>query len=172
VGPPLLASVVLRIKLMSSVQITRENELLMRKVANDVMAKLKAKHPDDDVAAMVESALAHCALLDELNFDQYVVSLKDSHPRKVIEGNMRFAALRPEVPLHLGVTEAGIPPEGIIKTRVAFEQLLSRGIGDTIRVSLTLPNRANTKRRWSARGSWTTSRPAASARSPCSTTTS
>ena len=69
-----------------------------------------------------------------------MVSLKDSHPRKVIEGNTRFAALRPEVPLHLGVTEAGIPPEGIIKTRVAFEQLLSRGIGDTIRVSLTLPN--------------------------------
>jgi (E)-4-hydroxy-3-methylbut-2-enyl-diphosphate synthase len=44
------------------------------------------------------------------------------------------------VPLHLGVTEAGIPPEGVIKTRVAFEQLLSRGIGDTLRVSLTLPN--------------------------------
>ena len=45
-----------------------------------------------------------------------------------------------DAPLHLGVTEAGIPPEGIIKTRVAFEQLLSRGIGDTVRVSLTLPN--------------------------------
>jgi (E)-4-hydroxy-3-methylbut-2-enyl-diphosphate synthase len=44
------------------------------------------------------------------------------------------------VPLHLGVTEAGMPPEGVIKTRVAFEQLISRGIGDTIRVSLTLPN--------------------------------
>ena len=44
------------------------------------------------------------------------------------------------MPLHLGVTEAGLPPEGIIKTRVAFEQLISRGIGDTIRVSLTVPN--------------------------------
>ena len=44
------------------------------------------------------------------------------------------------MPLHLGVTEAGLPPEGIIKTRIAFEQLLSRGIGDTIRVSLTVPN--------------------------------
>jgi (E)-4-hydroxy-3-methylbut-2-enyl-diphosphate synthase len=43
------------------------------------------------------------------------------------------------VPLHLGVTEAGMPPEGIIKTRIAFEQLLSRGIGDTLRVSLTVP---------------------------------
>jgi (E)-4-hydroxy-3-methylbut-2-enyl-diphosphate synthase len=44
------------------------------------------------------------------------------------------------VPLHLGVTEAGLPPDGIIKTRIAFEQLISRGIGDTIRVSLTVPN--------------------------------
>jgi (E)-4-hydroxy-3-methylbut-2-enyl-diphosphate synthase len=44
------------------------------------------------------------------------------------------------VPLHLGVTEAGMPPDGIIKTRIAFEQLIGRGIGDTVRVSLTLPN--------------------------------
>jgi len=43
------------------------------------------------------------------------------------------------VPLHLGVTEAGLPPDGIIKTRIAFEQLLARGIGDTLRVSLTVP---------------------------------
>ncbi len=101
---------------------------------------MKARHPEDDVQAMVESALDHCRLMDDLGFDRYVVSLKDSHPRKVIEANQRFADARPEVPLHLGVTEAGMPPEGIIKTRVAFEQLLSRGIGDTIRVSLTLPN--------------------------------
>ncbi|HVR69260.1 MAG TPA: (E)-4-hydroxy-3-methylbut-2-enyl-diphosphate synthase [Vicinamibacteria bacterium] len=100
----------------------------------------KARFSGDDVAAMVESALQHCGYLDELGFDGYVVSLKDSHPRKVIDANTRFAARRPDVPLHLGVTEAGIPPEGVIKTRVAFEQLLSRGVGDTIRVSLTLPN--------------------------------
>jgi (E)-4-hydroxy-3-methylbut-2-enyl-diphosphate synthase len=102
--------------------------------------EIKARHPEDDVAAMVESALQHCALLDDLGFDRYVVSLKDSHPRKVIEANLRFAAARPDVPVHLGVTEAGLPPDGIIKTRVAFEQLLSRGVGDTLRVSLTLPN--------------------------------
>ena len=59
---------------------------------------------------------------------------------KVIEVNRRFAEQRPDVPLHLGVTEAGLPPDGIIKTRIAFEQLISRGIGDTIRVSLTVPN--------------------------------
>jgi (E)-4-hydroxy-3-methylbut-2-enyl-diphosphate synthase len=44
------------------------------------------------------------------------------------------------VPLHLGVTEAGMPPDGVIKSRLAFEPLLAGGIGDTIRVSLTLPN--------------------------------
>ncbi len=94
----------------------------------------------DSVAEMVASALEHCALLDELGFLRYCVSLKDSDPMKVIDANRRFAAERPDVPLHLGVTEAGLPPDGIVKTRVAFEQLISRGIGDTIRVSLTLPN--------------------------------
>ncbi len=91
------------------------------------------------VTAMVESALEHCRYLDDLGFERYVVSLKDSDPRKVIEGNRRFAAARPDVPLHLGVTEAGMLPDGVIKTRIAFEQLLSQGIGDTLRVSLTLP---------------------------------
>ena len=93
----------------------------------------------DGVTAMVESALEHCRILDDLGFDRYVVSLKDSDPRKVIAGNTRFAEARPDVPLHLGVTEAGMLPDGAIKTRIAFEQLLSRGIGDTLRVSLTLP---------------------------------
>lgn len=91
------------------------------------------------VSAMVESALEHCRYLDDLGFTRYVVSMKDSDPRKVIAGNERFAAVRPDVPLHLGVTEAGMLPDGAIKTRIAFEQLLSRGIGDTLRVSLTLP---------------------------------
>ncbi len=96
--------------------------------------------PGDSLGPMLESALDHAALLDQLGFERYVVSLKDSDPAKVIEVNRRFAAARPEVPLHLGVTEAGLPPDGIIKTRIAFEQLLSQGIGDTIRVSLTVPN--------------------------------
>lgn len=102
-------------------------------------AKLDKYPKDDSITPMVESALEHCAMLDDLGFDQYVVSLKDSDPNKVIDANIRFAEERPDVPLHLGVTEAGMPPDGIIKTRVAFEQLLTRGIGDTLRVSLTLP---------------------------------
>lgn len=94
---------------------------------------------NDSITPMLESALEHCDMLDDLGFDQYVVSLKDSDPNKVIDTNIRFAEARPDVPLHLGVTEAGMPPDGIIKTRIAFEQLLTRGIGDTLRVSLTLP---------------------------------
>ena len=93
----------------------------------------------DPLRAMLESALEHCDLLDRLGFTRYCVSLKDSDPARVVEVNRRFAAERPDVPLHLGVTEAGMPPEGIFKTRSAFEQLLGQGIGDTIRVSLTVP---------------------------------
>lgn len=95
---------------------------------------------EDSISPMIESALEHCELLESLGFTRFVVSLKDSDPDKVVEVNSRFAALRPDVPLHLGVTEAGLPPDGVIKTRIAFEQLLSKGIGDTIRVSLTVPN--------------------------------
>ena len=100
----------------------------------------KEKYKEDQIEGMVRCAVDHCKILDDLNFINYCVSLKDSDFDKVIDANRRFAKERPDVPLHLGVTEAGLPPEGIIKTRVAFEQLISAGIGDTIRVSLTLPN--------------------------------
>ena len=96
--------------------------------------------PEDSISPMLASALEHCELLDSLGFTRYCVSLKDSDPKKVVEVNRRFAEQRPDVPLHLGVTEAGMPPDGVIKSRIAFEQLLSRGIGDTLRVSLTVPN--------------------------------
>ena len=102
--------------------------------------KKQAFAHDDSIGPMLASAWEHCELLDSIDFTRYCVSLKDSDPTKVIEVNRRFAERRPDVPLHLGVTEAGIPPDGIIKTRIAFEQLISRGIGDTIRVSLTVPN--------------------------------
>ncbi len=101
--------------------------------------KLSQFAPDDSISPMIASATEHCEILDNINFTRYCVSLKDSDPNKVIEANKRFAAQRPDVPLHLGVTEAGMPPDGVIKTRIAFEQLISNGIGDTVRVSLTLP---------------------------------
>jgi (E)-4-hydroxy-3-methylbut-2-enyl-diphosphate synthase len=102
--------------------------------------KKDAFDPSDSISPMLASAWEHCEFLDSIPFTRYCVSLKDSDPRKVIDINRRFAERRPDVPLHLGVTEAGLPPDGVIKTRIAFEQLVSRGIGDTIRVSLTVPN--------------------------------
>ncbi len=125
------------------VAVAREHDCAVRVGVNcgsvDPDKKSKYAH-DDSISSMIESAQEHCEFLDSLGYDRYCVSLKDSDPAKVVEVNKRFSELRPDVPLHLGVTEAGLPPDGIIKTRIAFEQLIGRGIGDTIRVSLTVPN--------------------------------
>ena len=132
----------IREKVRFIVEAARENECALRIGVNcgSVDPDYKEKYKDDSTEAMVRCAVDHCQMLDEMKFENYCVSLKDSDSDKVIDANRRFAAERPDVPLHLGVTEAGLPPEGIIKTRIAFEQLISAGIGDTIRVSLTLPN--------------------------------
>jgi (E)-4-hydroxy-3-methylbut-2-enyl-diphosphate synthase len=105
-----------------------------------VAPEYEARFPGDSIGAIVACAVDHCAMLDDFGFHNFVVSIKDSDPANVIEANERFAAQRPDVPIHLGVTEAGLLPGGEIKTRIAFEQLIAKGIGDTIRVSLTLPN--------------------------------
>ena len=120
--------------------------------------------PEDVLSPMLESALDHCQWLDSLGFTRYCVSLKDSDPQNVVAVNRRFAEQRPDVPLHLGVTEAGMPPDGMIKTRIAFEQLISRGIGDTVRVSLTVPNARKPEEIRRLGKSWQTSPPAESVR--------
>ena len=132
----------IREKVQFIVEAARENQCALRIGVNcgSVDPDYKEKYKNDSTEAMVRCAVDHCQMLDDMQFENYCVSLKDSDSDKVIDANRRFAAERPDVPLHLGVTEAGLPPEGIIKTRIAFEQLLSAGIGDTIRVSLTLPN--------------------------------
>lgn len=125
------------------VHVAQDNDCAMRVGVNcgSVDPAVKDKYsPDDSITPMLESALAHCDELECLGFERFCVSLKDSDPAKVIEVNQRFAEARPEIPLHLGVTEAGLPPDGVIKTRIAFEQLIGKGIGDTVRVSLTVPN--------------------------------
>lgn len=125
-----------------------ESDCAMRIGVNcgSVDPEKRSKHlPGDSVGPMLESALEHAELLDDLGFARFCVSLKDSDPGRVIEANRRFAAERPDVPLHLGVTEAGMPPEGIWKTRLALDELLAEGIGDTIRVSLTVPNERKTE---------------------------
>jgi (E)-4-hydroxy-3-methylbut-2-enyl-diphosphate synthase len=94
---------------------------------------------ESDMDAALSSARQHIAYMDELGFTNFVVSLKSSDPNEVIDINKKFATEFPHIPLHLGVTEAGMLPMGEIKARVAFENLLSQGIGDTIRASLTLP---------------------------------
>jgi (E)-4-hydroxy-3-methylbut-2-enyl-diphosphate synthase len=124
------------------VDVARDNNVAIRIGVNcgSVAPAFLAQYPDDQLKAIVESTAYHCDLMDEYGFNRFVVSLKDSDPAKVVEANRGFAQRRPDVPIHLGVTEAGLPPDGIIKTRLAFEKLLAQGIGETIRVSLTLPN--------------------------------
>ncbi|HEX7705989.1 MAG TPA: (E)-4-hydroxy-3-methylbut-2-enyl-diphosphate synthase [Thermoanaerobaculia bacterium] len=129
-------------KLRYLVSVARDHGCAMRIGVNagSVDPDKAAKYAKEDaITPIVESAIEHCVMLDDIGFDQYCVSIKDSDPNHVIDANLLFAEKRPDVPLHLGVTEAGMPPDGIIKTRIAFEQLITRGIGDTIRVSLTLP---------------------------------
>ncbi len=124
------------------VDIARDHDVAIRIGVNcgSVAPAFLQQYPDSQMEALIQSTLYHCQLMEDLGFARFVVSLKDSDPTKVIAANTRFAQARPDVPLHLGVTEAGLPPDGIIKSRLAFEKLLANGIGDTIRVSLTLPN--------------------------------
>lgn len=130
-----------REKVAYLVGVAREHGLAIRIGVNagSVAPEYRSRYGSEGVEAIVRSAADHCAMVDELGFTDYLVSIKDSDPRLVIEANVAFAEERPDVPLHLGVTEAGMPPDGVIKTRIAFEQLLARGLGDTLRVSLTVP---------------------------------
>jgi len=93
----------------------------------------------------IHSALQHAEFIDSLGFDQFCVSIKSSDPEAVLFANRQFAEKRPDVPIHLGLTEAGLPPMGIEKSRAALEPLLAEGIGDTLRVSLTVPNDRKTE---------------------------
>lgn len=87
---------------------------------------------------MVESACRHVELLESEGFTDIIVSLKSSDVAMTVEANVLFAS-RCDHPLHIGVTEAGTPLSGAIRSAVGLGILLSRGIGDTIRVSLSGP---------------------------------
>lgn len=86
--------------------------------------------------AMVESALHHIKILEKLNFHDIVVSLKASDVPRTIEA-YEMLSKKVDYPLHLGVTEAGTPKSGTVKSAIALGVLLNDGIGDTLRVSLT-----------------------------------
>lgn len=86
--------------------------------------------------AMVESGLRHCEFLESVGFRDIVVSVKATNLEHMIE-NYRLFARQSDYPLHLGVTEAGLPGYGTIKSAIGIGTLLREGIGDTVRVSLT-----------------------------------
>ncbi|MFH0942680.1 MAG: flavodoxin-dependent (E)-4-hydroxy-3-methylbut-2-enyl-diphosphate synthase [Candidatus Beckwithbacteria bacterium] len=94
----------------------------------------KYKHPTAE--ALVESAARHIKILEDLDFDQIVVSLKASNVARMVEAYQLFSKTY-DYPVHLGVTEAGPPRIGIIVSSMGIGALLLQGIGDTIRVSLS-----------------------------------
>ncbi|MFN5062321.1 MAG: (E)-4-hydroxy-3-methylbut-2-enyl-diphosphate synthase [Pseudomonadota bacterium] len=123
------------------VGVARQHDLALRIGVNfGSLDPAQAAKEEDPIEVALTSAREHIGYLEDLGFQNYVVSLKSSDPNDVVDINTRFAKEFPDIPLHLGVTEAGMLPMGEIKTRVAFENLLARGIGDTLRVSLTLPH--------------------------------
>ena len=87
-------------------------------------------------AGMVESGLRHVELLRSLDFDQIKISLKASDVHRTLEA-YRLLSTKTDLPLHVGVTEAGALYPGIVKSALGIGMLLAEGIGDTIRVSLT-----------------------------------
>jgi (E)-4-hydroxy-3-methylbut-2-enyl-diphosphate synthase len=88
--------------------------------------------------ALWAAAESHLGILEGLGFEDIVLSLKAADPLSTVDANIR-AARECRYPLHLGVTEAGPPPGGAVRSAVALSILLSRGIGDTVRVSLSGP---------------------------------
>lgn len=94
------------------------------------------KYGSPTADAMIESAMRHIEILDDCNFSDIVVSLKASDVPKTIEVYRKFSQMT-DVPLHLGVTEAGTVRGGLLKSAIGIGSLLNDGIGDTIRVSLT-----------------------------------
>ena len=98
--------------------------------------ELVAKYGGATADALVDSAMGHIAILDELNFSDIVVSIKVSNVPVMLEAYRKFNKIS-DIPLHIGVTESGTERMGTVKSSVGIGALLSEGIGDTMRVSLT-----------------------------------
>ncbi|QTA37045.1 flavodoxin-dependent (E)-4-hydroxy-3-methylbut-2-enyl-diphosphate synthase [Streptomyces sp. CA-256286] len=106
--------------------------------AGSLDARLLEKHGKASPEALAESALWEASLFEEHGFTDFKISVKHHDPRTMIAAYRQLADAC-DYPLHLGVTEAGPPPQGTIKSATAFAILLNDGIGDTLRVSLTAP---------------------------------
>jgi (E)-4-hydroxy-3-methylbut-2-enyl-diphosphate synthase len=94
------------------------------------------KHGYPTAEALYESAMRHVGICEEFGFRDVIISVKSTDVRLMIEA-YRLVAERTDIPLHLGVTEAGTAKIGTIKSAVGIGTLLAEGVGDTIRVSLT-----------------------------------
>ena len=97
---------------------------------------LRALHSSDPARALFTSARRHLDMIERIGYEQIVFSLKSSDPAVTVSANMLFAEDN-DYPLHIGVTEAGPPLSGVAKSAVAMTMLLARGIGDTMRISLS-----------------------------------
>jgi (E)-4-hydroxy-3-methylbut-2-enyl-diphosphate synthase len=106
--------------------------------AGSLDPRIMAKYGKATAEALVESAVWEASLFEEHDFHDFKISVKHNDPVVMIKAYEQLAA-RGDWPLHLGVTEAGPAFQGTIKSAVAFGSLLSQGIGDTIRVSLSAP---------------------------------
>ena len=100
--------------------------------------ELLSKYGRPTPEAMLESAMSHVRLLNKFDFDDICISVKASEVKLTVEA-YRLMSRETDYPLHLGVTEAGTEYAGLIKSSVGIGTLLSEGIGDTVRVSLTAP---------------------------------
>lgn len=125
-------------KVQEVVQAARERSIPIRIGVNagSLEKELLEKFGHPTAEAMVESALRHVRILEELGYDQIKISIKASDVMKTIEA-YRLLSQRVDYPLHIGITEAGTTFSGTIKSSVGLGILLSEGIGDTLRVSLT-----------------------------------
>ena len=104
--------------------------------SGSVEKELLAKYGGPVPEALVESALGHARLLEQAGYEEIVLSMKSSDVRLTVE-SYRLAHARCDYPLHVGVTEAGLPGQGTVKSAIGIGSLLLDGIGDTIRVSLS-----------------------------------
>lgn len=120
------------------VEMAKEREIPIRIGVNggSLERELLQKYGGVTADALVESAMGHVAILDELNFNNVVVSIKISDVPKMLCAYRKFNEIS-DIPLHIGVTESGTLKGGTVKSAVGIGALLAEGIGDTMRVSLT-----------------------------------
>ena len=104
--------------------------------SGSVEKELLAKYGGPTAECLVESALGHARILEKVGFEDIVLSMKSSDVKLTIAA-YRLAHERCGYPLHVGVTEAGLPGQGTVKSAIGIGALLADGIGDTIRVSLS-----------------------------------